>query len=120
MVSYVMGSHCVCSIAGRSLNIENISKQLKEVKCMKKEGLGHQLRVPDHVLYEIKKQHSTQADQTTATVQYWLSVDPKPSWRRLMMALQRSNEYKAVKNVKPYIEPLTGEYFQMEIISLMF
>ena len=76
---------------------------------MKKEGLGHQLRVPGHVLSEIEKQHSTQADQTTATVQYWLSVDPKPSWRRLMMALHRSKENKAMNNVTPYIEPLAGE-----------
>ena len=111
-----MGDHCVCSTAGLPLNTENISKQLKEVNCMRKGGLGNQLRVPRHVLSKIEKEHSTKADQTTETVKYWLSVEPKPSWRRLMEALQCSKEHKAVKNVMPYIEALTGECFVIPII----
>ena len=82
---------------------------------MSKGGLGYQLRVPRHVLSKIKKEHST-ADWTTETVEYWRSVDPNPSWRRLMEALQCSTEHRAVKNVMPYVEALTGECFVILII----
>ena len=105
------------SIAGQSLNIYNIFEKLKGVDCMKKEGLGYQLRVPRHVLYEIRNQHSTKTAQTRATVKYWLSVDPKPSWRRLMMALQCSNESEAMSVVKPHVESLSGEYSVCKIFS---
>ena len=67
------------------------------------------LYVPDRKRVEIDQQHSTQADQMRATVEYWLSVDPTPSWRRLVWALEKSEEHQAVDIVNPYVEPLTGE-----------
>ena len=90
---------------------------------MRLKGLAYQLRVPHHVCSEIKKQHSTKSAQTKATLEYWLSVDPKPSWRRLMMALENVNEHlenEAMNNVKPYIEATTGQYFMWkECIMLL-
>ena len=83
---------------------------------MKKKGLAYQLRVPHHVCSEIEKQHSTKSAQTKATVEYWLSVDPKPSWRRLMMALENINEHEAMTNVKPNIEAPTGQYFMWKVL----
>ena len=64
----------------------------------------------DHKLAEIAQQHSTRANQTRATLEYWLSVDPTPSWRRLVRALEGSRELQAADRVRPYVEPLTGEY----------
>ena len=77
---------------------------------MKITGLGMWLRVPDHKLEEIKQQNSSQANQTRAVVKYWLSVDPTPSWRRLVVSLEWSKEHQAADKVKPCVEPLTGEH----------
>ena len=74
-------------------------------------GLGLYLRVPERKLEEIEQQHSTQANQTRATVEYWFSVDPTPSWRRLVEALEFSDQHQAADRVRPYVEPLTGEFY---------
>ena len=66
--------------------------------------------MPDDKNVEIRQRHSTQANQTRAVVKYWLSVDPTPSWRRVVWALEGSKEHQAADKVKPYVEPLTGEH----------
>ena len=98
------------SAADVPLTIDNISRELiDDVDCMRGYGLGQWLRVPRHKHDEIKRQHSTRANQTRATVEHWLSVDPTPSWRRLVWALEISEEHQAADRVKPYVEPLTGD-----------
>ena len=82
---------------------------------MRDDGLGAWLRVPNHKLDEIRQQHSTQTNQMRATVEYWLSVHPTPSWRRLIRALEYSEEHQAVEKVKPYLEPLTGKYWHVPL-----
>ena len=101
---------CGCSAADVPLTTDNICKELAGVNCMKDFGLGYWLRVPNHRRDKIKQQHSTQANQTRAIIDYWLSVDPTPSWRRVVESLEDSKEHKAAERVKPYVEPLTGEY----------
>ena len=104
-----MGGCCVSSAADVPLTIDNICKELQAegVDCTQG-GLGVWLSVPDHKLREIERQHTTQANRTRATIAYWLSVDPTPSWRRVVWGLEWSG--KAAERVKPYVEPLTGEY----------
>ena len=68
------------------------------------------LSVPDQKFREIQQKHSNYTDWTRATVEYWLSVDPTPSWRRLVEALEHSGGYQAAVRVTPYMESLTGEY----------
>ena len=97
------------NFADSSLTVSNISRHLEEVDCIKEMGLGHYLNVPDSVLCEIEEQHSSKAYQMMATIEYWLSVDPTPSWRRVLMALEKSNELEAAQYVRPYVEKLTGE-----------
>ena len=74
-----------------------------------KVGLGAALSVPFNKLDEIKQQHSLKPNQMRATVEHWLSLDPTPSWRRLVWALDVCKEHHAVDRVKPYMEPLTGD-----------
>ena len=108
-----MGGCCVSSAADVPLTIDNICKELQAegVDCTWGGGLGTYLRVPDHNKFsEIKRQHTTQANRTRASIAYWFSMDPTPSWRRVVKALERSREHKAAERVKPYVEPLTGEY----------
>ena len=77
---------------------------------MKESGLGQWLCVPDHKCDEIQQKHPTIATQMRATVEYWLSVDPTPSWRRLLRALDGCGEHQTAENITPYVEALTGEY----------
>ena len=106
-----MGGCCVSSAADVPLTIDNICKELQaEGVYTHIGGLGIWLCVPDHKLREIAQQHTTQANRTRATIAYWLSLDPTPSWRRVVLALEGSNKHKAAERVKPYVEPLTGEY----------
>ena len=104
-----MGGCCVSSAADVPLTIDNICRELQAqgVDCTREGGLGILLSVPHH---EIERQHTTQADRTRATIAYWLSLDPTPSWRRVVWGLECSNEHKAAERVKPYVELLTGEY----------
>ena len=74
---------------------------------MKPGGLAFWLSVPRD---EIEQQHSTKDNQTKAVISVWLSVDPTPSWRRLVWALEESGEQEAANKLKPYVEPLSGEY----------
>ena len=99
-----MGGCCVSSAADVPLTTGNICNELDGVNSMM---LGNWLNVSTH---QHDRQHSTQANQTRAIIDYWLSVDPTPSWRRVVWALECSNEHKAAERVKPYVEPLTGEY----------
>ena len=74
---------------------------------MKRDGLGSLLRVPRD---ETEQQHSTKDNQTKAVISVWLSVDPAPSWRRLVWALEGCKEQETANKLKPYLEPLSGEY----------
>ena len=105
---------CVCSFPDATLSIDNICRRIGEIDCMKENGLGYNLRVPSNVLSEFEQ---FSQDPTKDTISYWLSADPSPSWRRLLMALEESNERKAVGNVKEWVEELTGEFV---CILLMF
>ena len=77
---------------------------------MKEYGLALWLYVPADKHDEIEQQHSTKDNQTKAVISVWLSVDPTPSWRRLVWALEKSEEQEAASKLKPYVEPLSGEY----------
>ena len=105
-----MGVCCVSSAADVPLTTDNICKELHGLDCTKRSGLGIYLTASRQKLDEIKRQHATQANQTRAIIDYWLSVDPTPSWRRVVEALEWSGEHKAAERVKPYVEPLTSEY----------
>ena len=94
---------------GPPFTIDNISVQLEGVHLWGSGGLSGWLCIPAHTQQKIQEQHSTPAEQMKATVQYWLSVDPTPSWRRLIWALEACKEDTAAERLKPYAEPLTGE-----------
>ena len=83
------------------LNSNNICKELEGVNP---QSLGAWLIVPQSRF----KQHATCAEQMKAIIEYWLSVDPTPSWRRLLWALVGIGEHKKVKKMELNLEPLTG------------
>ena len=89
-------------IAAVPLISGNICKELGGVDP---QSLGGWLMVPQRRL----KQESTRAEQMKATIDYWLSVDTTPSWRRLLWALVVIKEDKIVEKLKSHLEQLTGK-----------
>ena len=86
------------------LTVDNICSRIREVDSIE---LGKNLRVPPH---KLNGSYSTQAERTRATIGYWLSTDPNPSWRRLMMALVENNELTAMENVNRCVEKPIGKH----------
>ena len=62
--------------------------------------LGHCLWVP----------HSKRGKNMKDIITYWLSNDPFPTWRRLILALDRSGEKGIADSVRHYAEPLAGTW----------
>ena len=104
----VMDIYCISSTADVPLTVNAITRELalERVNLL---SLVANLHLSVNKLVEIEQQPS-HTDQLRATVEYWLSVDPTPSWRRLLCALDQEDAHAAaVKKVKPHVEPLTGD-----------
>ena len=63
--------------------------------------LGYWLYVPD----------SKRGESVNDLITYWLTTDPFPSWRRLLLALYVSGEKGITDSVCHYAEPLAGTLF---------
>ena len=96
----------ITSATDVSLTTDNILRDLHGVNLHR---LGSVLSVPDHKRAEIKQQHSTQTNRMRAIIEYWLSVDPAPSWRKLLFTLEYCGLCQAEDKVKPHVEPLIGK-----------
>ena len=62
--------------------------------------LGFYLYVPD----------SKRGENVKDLFSYWLNNDPFPTWRRLIWALDESEEKGIVDSVRHYAEPLAGTW----------
>ena len=64
-------------------------------------------------LDEIKSQHQSDDSRLRAVIECWLQgegLDKKPSWRRIIMALDGTTETRPLANtIRHFAEPLTGE-----------
>ena len=87
---------------------------------MEQYGLAVCMGLPESEVYDIVDRHSTQDNQTRATVEYWLSVDPTPSWRSLLCVLEECGEHQAADRVKLHVEPLIGEYRTCPLYESVF
>ena len=58
---------------------------------------------------EIKNSSLTSEEKWKASIDYMLSVDPTPSWRRIISAVDRDYQYSAASRLYQYAEPVTGE-----------
>ena len=70
--------------------------------------LGQRLRVPRSKVVEIDKLYSTDKEKMKAVVEYWWRVDPSPSWRMVIRALDWADETDAADRIKPNAERLAG------------
>ena len=67
--------------------------------------------LPWEKISEIDTNFLSSEGKWRATVDYWLSVDPTPSWRRIITGLNSVNSLsKHAPKLYQYAEPVTGEH----------
>ena len=111
-VRWLDGSLMVCVFhpaTAVELTVETALQAVKEVENWWGIGrLGFWLNVPESVQDEIRRRHSTVASQKEALISYWLTVDPTPSWRRLIHALNDIEAHSVSEKIHNRAEPVTG------------
>ena len=66
--------------------------------------------IPESKYEEIKYSSLTSEEKWKASIDYMLSVDPTPSWRRIISAVDFcDDQYSAASRLYQYAEPVTGE-----------
>ena len=66
------------------------------------------LKIPDSILDEISKEHTTDDHREAAALHYWLLHDPLASWRRLIDQLHWGHEGGHANRISHFAEELTG------------
>ena len=60
-------------------------------------------------LVEIERQHQSDEDRVCAVIECWLQGDEEPSWRRIILALDDTNETGAADRIRHLAEALPGK-----------
>ena len=89
------------------LTLENVVRAVEGVRNWGR-LLGYGLCVPNTKLNEIERLYSTVEERVRAVVEYWWAVDPTPSWRRIITALDCAQEHQIADKIRHKAEPLTG------------
>ena len=108
----VMTVHVMSVVSGDppALTLDNVVKVLNggSVKwtwhlCV------YGFRIPRSKCDEIENSSLTSEEKLKASIDYMLSVDPTPSWRRIISAVDQDCQYSAASRLYQYAEPVTGE-----------
>ena len=91
-----------------ALTPANLLAAVEGLKEGKWRGLGGSLNVPDAKLDEIQSQHPHLSDRLRKVFSYFLRLDPDASWRRVLCALDMTEEYKLASRLRQLAEPVTG------------
>ena len=76
-------------------------------------SLGNWLFIPKSKRDEIERLYSDDSKWCQALIQYWLDLDPSPSWRRVITALDSipwREGSEIADRIRLYAEPLTGMF----------
>ena len=76
----------------------------------------HGLFIPESKIDEIERSSPTSKGRLEASIDYYLCLDPTPSWRRIIYALDNdysyiagySDQHSAASNMYSYAEQVTG------------
>ena len=99
------------SISAPPLTVENVLKHMnvQEVKDWREVG-NWLLGYGSTKLKAIEKKYSSNEDRMRAVVQQWLQGRGQPpSWRRLVLALDRAGDIQAADPIRRFTEPPQGE-----------
>ena len=66
------------------------------------------LFIPYSKVDEIEKSSPTSKGRLESSIEYYLCVDPTPSWRRIICALDDDDQHSAASNIYSYAEQVTG------------
>ena len=72
---------------------------------------GIWLFIPESKRDEIQRLYSDDSMRCQALIQYWLDLDPSPSWKRVITALDSmplGEGSEIADRIRSYAEPLTG------------
>lgn len=102
-----------CFVISVVLSVENATQVLLAagfdfdwVKGKSRLRLG----IPDGESSEVEQHASTREEKIRTIVTYLLNVDPTPSWRRILSAVdQVGNDEAFAQKLYKYAEPLTGK-----------
>lgn len=92
------------------LTSENIVKAVEGVWW---KLLGICLSIPESKLDEIQRLYSDDSKRCQPLIHHWLDLDPSPSWRRVITALDNISWIKGSEiadRIRSYAEPLTGMF----------
>ena len=70
--------------------------------------LGKWLGVPVSKLQEFEQQYTTEMERKRGVLEYWFIMDPSPSWRRVIWALDMMKEHKTASGIENKAEPVLG------------
>ena len=97
------------------LTVENILSAVQGVAWRKlgKRLIYHPWETKYPKLDEIESQHRSDDSRLRAVIECWLQGegrDEKPSWRRIILALDKATETRPLaNNIRHFAEPLPGE-----------
>ena len=90
------------------LTCENVMTAVKGVWWY---SVGIYLRIPKSKLDEIDRLYSDDSKRCQALIQYWMGLDPFPTWRRVITALGGmlfGEGKERADRIRAYAEPQTG------------
>ena len=100
------------------LTSENIVMAVKGVRW---KSLGIWLFILRSKLDEIERLYSDDSKRCQALIQYWLDLDPSPSWRRVITTLDSilpGIGPEIADRIRSYAEPLTGMFsYQQQLMT---
>ena len=109
----VMTVHVMSVVSGDppALTVDNVAKVLKGANIKFTRGLCvGGFRIPGSKYKEMENSSLTSEEKLKASIDYMLSVDPTPSWRRIISAVDYwDDQYSAASRLYQYAEPVTGE-----------
>ena len=98
-----------------ALTVANIRRAIQGLEWRR---LGRVLRIPNSILDEISKEHTTDDQCEAAVIHYWTLHDPLASWRRLVDQLHRWDKDDHANRISHYAEKLTGMYTDSICVQL--
>ena len=109
----VMTVHVMSVVSGDppALTLDNVVKVLNGSSVKWTENLCELgFHIPWSKYLEIEYSTLTSEEKLKASIDYMLSVDPTPSWRRIISAVDFwDHQYLAASRLYQYAEPVTGE-----------
>ena len=102
------GLPCTTSspLAAPPLTLEAVTEAVKEVTW---DNLCICLHIPASKCDEIEVQCPAK-DRQRVLVEWWLSTDPAPSWRRLVQQLDDSGDTASADKIRCRVEPVQGVF----------